>query len=506
MNATLITDYITQLVGSVHKIELSEFCHNLHTRFYSDIDISFMDDFLQLASQENEGQFIVPHQKLEEYGVMTSGRSGNIKRTLERLGLEEGEDYLLLQTEQNSIQIGRPSNTYMLTPESLFLALQRAKKTDTQTIDPKKYAKYFQFIQKCVKYFIEYQLQYEKMISAGLQSKNDSLAEQLKEFQKVQQSIQSDTRRIIGQNEELLGKNEELQHDLNDARRERSAISTKLDRAIRSNETYIRLVVNLAFTPKITKDLLELYSGEDGIVFESRKPWNGIDNVKMFFIFAWIDRNNTHMTIQVACCNFKQTTKRLSELVSLMNNTEGKFINCRAIAIVDKDVNEEKKLFENVFEMTITARDTIKRFQKYVGSFENATSSFDGYVERLNHAFRMRHQQNIAEAILNEGANANGKAAKTIETHFISFNVEALSWCQEFIDAYLITDNNGHVCVPDLRSMSKDCIIDDIITNQGDMIRMNRCNFAKVQLKLCIRNFNDGMNHFVSTLSDSDDE
>lgn len=46
----------------------------------------------------------------------------------------------------------------MLTPEAFKLALQRAKKTDTQTIDPKVYARYFQFLEKVVKYYSKYQI------------------------------------------------------------------------------------------------------------------------------------------------------------------------------------------------------------------------------------------------------------------------------------------------------------------------------------------------------------
>jgi len=47
---------------------------------------------------------------------------------------------------------------YMLTPEAFFLALQRAQRRPNQLVDPTIYAKYFQFLQKVIKYYDQYQI------------------------------------------------------------------------------------------------------------------------------------------------------------------------------------------------------------------------------------------------------------------------------------------------------------------------------------------------------------
>ncbi len=46
----------------------------------------------------------------------------------------------------------------MLTPEAFFLALTRARHVQGQTVDPEIYSTYFQFLQKVVKNYSDYQL------------------------------------------------------------------------------------------------------------------------------------------------------------------------------------------------------------------------------------------------------------------------------------------------------------------------------------------------------------
>ena len=70
-------------------------------QFYPDQDISFMDYFLELSQEENQGQFVVRHEKLIEYGIcLATGGSGDIKKRLNKLGLSENEDYWLSQVSE----------------------------------------------------------------------------------------------------------------------------------------------------------------------------------------------------------------------------------------------------------------------------------------------------------------------------------------------------------------------------------------------------------------------
>jgi len=85
--------YIQNLIETGSKLSLEDFFKNIHQKLYSNYDISFMKYFLELTAQE--GEFVVHHEKLIEYGVMTSGRSSAVKTKLDALELIENEDYSL---------------------------------------------------------------------------------------------------------------------------------------------------------------------------------------------------------------------------------------------------------------------------------------------------------------------------------------------------------------------------------------------------------------------------
>ena len=92
---TAVQEYIQSLVTQDTKLSLEDFFKDIHSRYYPNQDISFMEYFLELTTQE--GEFCVHHEKLIEYGIVTSKRSSTIKEKLDALGLVEDEDYSELQ-------------------------------------------------------------------------------------------------------------------------------------------------------------------------------------------------------------------------------------------------------------------------------------------------------------------------------------------------------------------------------------------------------------------------
>jgi len=189
-----ITNLINEMIATSAKPTILEFATEVHKRFYPEQDIAFMNYFFELASQENEGKFVVPHQKLIEYGVATSTRSGDIKTRLESLGLEEGPDYTLRHVSQRNKSGPKRSNekqtapggaedllqdvlqqkksgsggsnkkVYMLTPEAFKMCLMRAQRRSDQSIDVTKYAEYYLFLEKVVKYYDTYQITMRDLI------------------------------------------------------------------------------------------------------------------------------------------------------------------------------------------------------------------------------------------------------------------------------------------------------------------------------------------------------
>jgi len=90
----MASQFIQTLVDSGEKLSLEDFFKTIHSKFYSQYDISFMKYFLELT--EHEGEFIVHHEKLIEYGIVTSKQSNHIREKLNNLGLIEDEEYSLL--------------------------------------------------------------------------------------------------------------------------------------------------------------------------------------------------------------------------------------------------------------------------------------------------------------------------------------------------------------------------------------------------------------------------
>jgi hypothetical protein len=106
-----------------------------------------MEYFLELT--ENEGEFIVHHEKLVEYGITSSIRSSVVKEKLDALGLVEDEEYRLQDVLQPVKQGGYSTKkVYMLTPEAFKKCLMRAQRRPKQTVDPVVYCDYYLLLEK----------------------------------------------------------------------------------------------------------------------------------------------------------------------------------------------------------------------------------------------------------------------------------------------------------------------------------------------------------------------
>ena len=96
-----IKAYNMQLATTFTKVELTDYITELHNRFCTDIDISFMTYFMELVEHEHE--FIVEHAKLIEFGVSGANTSGMIKRMLNQYKFEEDKHFRLCSVAQSRI-------------------------------------------------------------------------------------------------------------------------------------------------------------------------------------------------------------------------------------------------------------------------------------------------------------------------------------------------------------------------------------------------------------------
>ena len=151
-----IQKFVETLVNNNEtKMSLLDFFKNIHEKFFPDQDISFMEYFLELTRHRRK--FVVHHEKLVEYGIMTSKQSWSVKNKLDVLRLVEDEDYSELQDVLELRPQGGTSTkkVYMLTPESFKKCLMRAQRRPGQTVDPVIYSDYYLLLERFSKNIFE---------------------------------------------------------------------------------------------------------------------------------------------------------------------------------------------------------------------------------------------------------------------------------------------------------------------------------------------------------------
>ena len=184
--------FIQTLIETGEKLSLEDFFKKIHKKFYPNYDISFMKYFLELT--ENEGELCVHHEKLIEYGIMSSKQSSNVKVKLDAVGLVEEEDYRLIDIYEPVPQGGYSTKkVYMLTPEAFKTCLLRARRYPNQKVDPQVYSKYYLLLEKTYKLYTDYEKQ---LLSKQLEQKDQTI------IQKEQQLEQKD--QIIVQKDQEL--------------------------------------------------------------------------------------------------------------------------------------------------------------------------------------------------------------------------------------------------------------------------------------------------------------
>lgn len=176
MSYTTITEFNTYLSNNLTNLHIFKYFKLIHEQFYKDLDISFMEYFLELCKNENE--FIVEHIKLQEYKVINNIKSCNIKDCLTKSNLIENEDYQVLNVQQsrlNNQHGGYNGNKkqYILKPKAFKKCLIRAKNSQI-------YADYYLLLEQVYKNYQEYQIMYQKILLSGKDEKIDNLQKDIK--------------------------------------------------------------------------------------------------------------------------------------------------------------------------------------------------------------------------------------------------------------------------------------------------------------------------------------
>ena len=204
-----ITEFNTYLSDKLRNVKLNEYFTLIQFQFYSKLDISFMDYFLELIDKKNE--ICIEHQKLIEYGIINTKRSNDIKDCLEKLNAVENIDFECFAAEPSAAKKrgGHNKKEYKLTPKLFKLCLMRSIKEN-------KYANYYLVLEECFYYYQKYQIMYQKVLLSGKDEKLDEMKSTIdKQSEKIdKQSAQIEE--LLGYAKETKDQNEELKDTMED--------------------------------------------------------------------------------------------------------------------------------------------------------------------------------------------------------------------------------------------------------------------------------------------------
>ena len=136
-----------KLVDENVEINIIDYVKLLNNESYH-IDISFVDDFICLIGKD---EFCISHDMLYKYGVLSDHNTAHVKTMMEQYKFVIGVDFLVNTKFSGNPKGGKPQYNYLLHPDAFKLCLMKSQKTDI-------YAKYYILLEKCIKYYSEYQI------------------------------------------------------------------------------------------------------------------------------------------------------------------------------------------------------------------------------------------------------------------------------------------------------------------------------------------------------------
>ena len=195
-------EFNNSLVQDFRNIDYTIYFKEAHKQCFPKVNLSFMDYFISLATQDE--LFVVPHEKLIEYGVITTKKSSDILRCLVQHELEENIDFTVRHIAQQDRKHGGSNKiVYIVTQDAFKMCLMRAKNS-------KEYAKYYLLLEKVHGFYHQYVGLYNAKVSSIKDDKIDTLTCETKELRnKVDEQTKkindllSRTDHIIEQNDNL---------------------------------------------------------------------------------------------------------------------------------------------------------------------------------------------------------------------------------------------------------------------------------------------------------------
>ena len=185
------------------------------------IDISFIDELLELVLKN---ECCIHHKMLVKYDILSlKAGSNHIKRLIEQYEFD-GQDYRLTNVGESAPNGGCTHKIeYYFHPDAFKLCLMRSLKT-------KKYAKYYILLEKCIKYFNDYQILLNKKYNIELQDKNMELNKQIKTKDKIIVKKEKENMTLTDRIDELLKRMDEQTKQIKKQNKKMDKQAVKMDK------------------------------------------------------------------------------------------------------------------------------------------------------------------------------------------------------------------------------------------------------------------------------------
>jgi len=149
-----IANFNQELLKNNSDINIIDYIKLVNDQFFK-IDISFIDDFMDLVGKNN---FIIHHDMLFKYEVLTKNEdtTTNVLKMLNTNDFKMQTDYITSPDPAGSDRPHVLKNNYYLKPKTFKKILMRSLKTQ-------KYADYYLFLEEIISHFNDFKIKLEEI-------------------------------------------------------------------------------------------------------------------------------------------------------------------------------------------------------------------------------------------------------------------------------------------------------------------------------------------------------
>jgi hypothetical protein len=389
-------DFINRELNSIDMVPMKDFMMRYQESFEPDLDLEFMDYFLELSKRENRDQFIVHHDKLFEYGITVDNESSNTRKRIIALGLVEDIDYLLGKVSEQLPSGAKTKNIYHFTPRVFKKILLSARPHARHEINVERYRDYYLFLEEVVGYYNEYQVMYEQRRNAMITKENKSLKEMVSaQSHKLDaQSHKLDAQsaqfaELLGYAKSTTEKLDEVKDELIETKEEVILSKTYLEEKSfhstmnPSNDSLHHAVAATKYDNKNEK-CVKVITGQRKYV--DKTVQKNLDNGHTLAIDTFYNANGIDLR-QNTCDAFKRKRKEVVIAYNAKQVAEAKAFNSKLrkeINAYNKKNPDTQRIYvkEKMTPQKISIGDITVKFSKLAFSYtENPYMSFDEVLQ-----------------------------------------------------------------------------------------------------------------------------